>query len=137
MMSDERLNEAALALLERPVIAHLGTVGADGTPHVTPVWIDVDGGDVIINAVDTRAKTANMRRSGKVALSVVDPDDPYRVVALQGTVTDIDGDGADDDIRRLARKYLGADTYPGRPAHERRVKITIRTDRVLMQPPAG
>lgn len=135
-MSERTLSEAAKALLAEPLIANLATVGADGTPHLTPVWVDIDTGHVVINTAAGRAKIRNLRRSPKVAVSVVDPQNSYRVLALQGTVTDItDTDiGADAHIDRLARKYLGVDTYPMRQPGEQRLKITIRPDRILMQP---
>jgi PPOX class probable F420-dependent enzyme len=135
-VSDANLNRAARALLEEPVIANLATVAGDGSPHVTPVWVDVDGDDVVINTVEGRAKTRHLRRSAKVAVSVVDPKDPFRVVALQGVVADITTDDAEAHIDRLAREYLGVDTYPMRQPGEERVKVRIRPERVLMQPAA-
>lgn len=135
-MSDPVLNAAARALLAEPVIANMATVGGDGSPHVTPVWVDVEGDDVVINTAEGRAKTRNLRRSAKVAVSVVDAKDPYRVVALQGRVADLTTDDADAHIDRLARKYLGVDTYPMRQPGEQRVKVRIRPERVLMQPAA-
>lgn len=133
-MSETTLNAAAKALLGTPVIANLATVAPDGSPHVTPVWVDTDGDDVVINTAEGRAKTRNLRASAKVAVSVVDPGDPYRVVALQGTVAEITTDGAEAHIDALARKYLGVDTYPMRQPGEERVKVRIRPHRVLMQP---
>lgn len=133
-MSEQALNEAAKVLLAEPVIADLATVDAGGTPHLTPVWVDVEGGNVVINAAEGRAKVHNMRRSPKVAVSVVDPQNPFRALALQGTVIDITDHDADDHIDRLAHKYLGVEVYPMRQPGERRLKITIRPDRVLMQP---
>lgn len=135
-MNGAKLNPAAKALLEEPVIANLATVGGDGSPHLTPVWVDVDGDDVVINTVEGRAKTRNLRRSAAVAVSVVDPADPFRVVALQGSVADISTEDADAHIDRLARKYLGVDSYPMRQPGEERVKVRIRPERVLMQPAA-
>lgn len=133
-MSEQVLNEAAKVLLAEPVIANLATVDASGAPHVTPVWVDVEGDDVVVNTAEGRAKVHNVRRSAKVAVSIVDSQNPFRVLALQGTVTDITGQDADDHIDRLARKYLGVDTYPMRQPGEERLKVTIRPDRVLMQP---
>lgn len=133
-MTDMKLNPAAMALLNEPVIANVATVDGDGSPHLTPVWVDVEGEDVVINTAEGRAKTRNLRRSAKVAVSVVDPKDPYRVVALQGTVADITTDDADAHIDRLARKYLGVDSYPMRQPGEQRIKVTIRPERILMQP---
>lgn len=133
-MSDATLNPAARALLDEPVIANLATVGKNGSPHVTPVWVDLEGDDVVVNTAEGRAKTRNLRRSAEVAVSVVDPKDPFRVVALQGRVADITTDDAEAHIDRLAQKYLGVDTYPMRQPGEQRVKIHIRPHRILMQP---
>lgn len=135
-MSEPKLNAAAKALLEEPVIANLATVDADGRPHVTPVWVDVEGDDVTINTAEGRAKTRNLRQSAMVGISVVDSEDPYRVVSLQGVVGDITTEDADAHIDRLAKKYLGVDSYPMRQPGERRVKVRIRPERVLMQPAA-
>lgn len=133
-MTDMKLNPAAMALLNEPVIANVATVDGDGSPHLTPVWVDVEGEDVVINTAEGRVKTRNLRRSAKVAVSVVDPKDPYRVVALQGSVADITTDDADAHIDRLARKYLGVDSYPMRQPGEQRIKVRIRPERILMQP---
>jgi PPOX class probable F420-dependent enzyme len=133
-MSEPKLNAAAKALLEEPVIANLATVDPDGRPHVTPVWVDVEGDDLVVNTAEGRAKTKHLRGSAMVGVSVVDPKDPYRVVALQGVVDDITTEDADAHIDRLARKYLGVDSYPMRQPGEQRVKVLIRPERVLMQP---
>lgn len=133
-MRREMLDEAGTALLAEPVIATLATVAADGTPHLTPVWVDVDGGDIVVNTAEGRAKLANLRRSPSVAVCVVDPHDPYRVLAIQGHVVEISEQDADAHIDRLASKYLGVDTYPMRRPGERRLKVRIRPDRILMQP---
>jgi len=130
-VSEPTLSPAAAALLREPVLANLATVAPDGSPNVTPVWVDVDGDDVVTNTAQGRVKARNLARSAKVAVSVVHPTDPYRVVAFQGTVADITIDGADDHIDQLARKYLGVDTYPCAPG-----EVRIRPERVLMQPAA-
>ncbi len=136
-MASSTLGAAAVTLLGEPVMAHFATVDADGTPHVTPVWVDVEGTDVVVNTADNRRKMRNLQRSPRVAISVSDPADPYRVVAFQGTVLAVTDQDADAHIDRLAKKYLGVDTYPMRQSGERRVKVRIRPDRVLMQPDSG
>lgn len=133
-MNETSLNAAAKALLDEPVIANLATIDAAGRPHATPVWVDTDGGDIVINTAEGRVKTRNLRRAAQVAVSVVDSHDPFRVVAVQGSVVDVTSDGADEHIDRLASKYLGVDSYPMRQPGEQRIKIRIRPDRVLMQP---
>ena len=132
--STRTFTPGAIALIERPVLGSLATVGIDGSPHVTPLWIDHDGGDVLVNTAEGRVKANDVRRNPKVAMSIVAPEDPYLVVAFRGTVIDVTTDGADAHIDWLAKKYLGADTYPNRRPGEVRLKLRIRPDRIVTQP---
>ena len=127
------LSEKARALISRPVLASLATLNPDGSPQITPLWVDLDGDDVVFNTAQGRKKARNLERDSRVAVTVIDPDDPYNVVAFQGTVSDVTTDGADAHIDALAKKYLGVDTYPMRREGEVRVRVTVRTDRIAMQ----
>ncbi len=129
----DKLSEKARQLISRPVLATLATVAADGGPQVTPLWIEVDGDDLLVNTARGRAKARNVERDQRVALSVIDPGDPYNVVVVRGTVVEVTTEGADAHIDRLAKKYLGVDEYPMRQPGEVRLTIRIRTDRILMQ----
>jgi PPOX class probable F420-dependent enzyme len=129
----DTLSEKARALIARPVLASLTTLGADGSPQVTPLWIDRDGDDLLFNTAKGRVKARHIEHDPRVAVSVVDPDDQYNVVALRGTVVDVTTDGADEHIDALAKKYLGVDSYPMRQEGEVRVKVRVRTDRIAMQ----
>jgi PPOX class probable F420-dependent enzyme len=103
----------------------------DGAPHVSTVWLDVDGEEVLVNTGEGLVKTENVRRDARVAISVFDQqDDPYEQVVVRGTVVDITPDGADEHIDRLANKYLGVDSYPWREPGEQRLILRIRIDRV-------
>jgi PPOX class probable F420-dependent enzyme len=102
----------------------------DGTPQVTPVWCDYDGTYIRINSAKGRVKDHNMRRNPKVAIEIMDPDNPYRYLAVRGRVAEITESGADAHIDMLAKKYLGEERYPyGRPG-EVRVLYKIQPDRV-------
>ena len=127
------LSEKARALIARPLLASLATLNPDGSPQITPLWIDLDGDDVVFNTAQGRKKARNLGRDARVAVTVIDPDDPYNVVAFQGTVTDVTTSGADAHIDALAKKYLGVDTYPMRREGEVRLRVTVRTDRIAMQ----
>lgn len=129
----DTLSDKARALVSRPVLATLATVAADGAPQVSPLWIDVDGGDLLCNTAKGRAKARNLERDPRVGVSVVDPEDPYNVLVARGTVTEITTEGADEHIDRLAHKYLGVDEYPMRRPGEVRLKVRIRLDRITMQ----
>jgi PPOX class probable F420-dependent enzyme len=117
-------------LFKKVAFAHLATLMPDGSPQVTPVWVDLDGSHIRVNSAKGRVKDKNMRRNKKVALSIVDPDNPYRHLAVQGEVVDITEQGADTHINALAKKYLGKDQYPFRQPGEVRVIYKIRPDRV-------
>jgi PPOX class probable F420-dependent enzyme len=117
-------------LLKKPAFAHLATLMKDGSPQVTPVWCDYDGTHVRVNSAKERLKDKNMRRDKRVALSIQDPENPYRYIAIRGTVEQITQDGADAHIDALAKKYLGKERYPFRAPGEVRVIYRIRPDRV-------
>lgn len=110
--------------------AHLATLMADGRPQVTPVWFDLDGEYFRVNSAKGRIKDKNMRRHKHVALSIQDPENAYRYLAVQGEVVDITEDGADAHIDALAKKYLGKDKYPFRGPGEVRVIYKIRPDKI-------
>ncbi len=117
-------------LFTKKVFAHLATLMADGSPQVTPVWCDYDGTHILVNTAKERVKDKNMRRNKKVALDILDPDNPYRYLAIRGEVVEITEQGADDHIDKLAKKYLDKDRYPFRKSGEIRVLYKIRPDRV-------
>jgi PPOX class probable F420-dependent enzyme len=126
------LSTKAKELVDRPIIANVATVDAEGRPQLTPVWIDRDGDDLIFNTARGRAKAANLGKNPSVAVSVVDPDDPYNVVVVRGTVESTE-EGADAHIDSLAKKYLGLDSYPMRQEGEVRVIYRVVADNVVMQ----
>ena len=117
-------------LTTKKAFANLATLNADGTPQVTPVWFDWDGSRLRINTAKGRLKDKNLRRTPAVALSIMDPDNPYRYVQVRGRVAAVTESGADAHIDALSKKYLGQDRYPYRKPGEVRVILTIASDRV-------
>jgi PPOX class probable F420-dependent enzyme len=120
----QNLTEEQIELLRRPVFAHVATVMPDGTPQSTPVWIDTDGDAVLFNTAKGRTKTRNLERNPAVAISLVNDENPYEMLQLRGRAELVD-DGADDHIDRMAKKYLGEDTYPFRQPGEQRVIVRV------------
>jgi hypothetical protein len=108
-------------LLERKkAFAHLATIMRDGSPQVTPVWFDYTGGMIRVNTAKGRVKARNLREGAPVALSIMDPDNPYRYIQIRGRVKRVVEAGADQHIDSLAQKYLGKDKYPfGQPGEIR------------------
>jgi PPOX class probable F420-dependent enzyme len=117
-------------LLREPVFVHLATVNDDGSPQSTPVWVDTDGREVILNTAKGRVKYENMRRNPSVAVSLVNPENPYEMVEIRGEAR-LEDEGADDHIDSLAKKYLGKDTYPFRRPGEQRVVVRVRPTKVI------
>jgi|SRR5262245_43891996 len=117
-------------LFVKPTFAHLATVMRDGRPQVTPVWIDFDGTHILVNSATGRIKDRNLRRDKRVALSILDPDNPYRYLSISGEVVEITQAGANDHIDTLAKRYLRKDKYPYHRPGEARVIFKIRPDKV-------
>lgn len=126
----ETIPEQYRDLFTKKAFAHLGTVMPDGTPQVTPVWCDFDGTYIRVNTAKGRVKDRNMRRNKKIAVTVTDPDNPYRYLAVRGEVEEITEQGADAHIDLLAKKYLGKDKYPFRQPGEVRVLYKIRPEKI-------
>jgi len=117
-------------LFTKKAFAHLATVGRDSAPQVTPVWCDFDGTHVRINTARGRVKERNLQQNPRVALSLMDPDNPYRYLQIRGRVVEMTEQGADAHIDALAKKYLGQDRYPNRRPGEVRVMVKIAPERV-------
>jgi PPOX class probable F420-dependent enzyme len=116
-------------LFTKRAFASLGTLMSDGSPQVTPVWVDLEGDLVVVNTARGRQKDKNMRRDPRVALAIIDPENPYRYLEIRGRVAEITEEGADAHIDKMAKKYLGADKYPYRQSGEVRVMFKIRPER--------
>jgi PPOX class probable F420-dependent enzyme len=117
-------------LTGKKAFANLATLMPDGRPQVTPVWFDYDGQFVTVNSARGRQKDKNMRRDPRVALAILDPDNPYRYVEVRGRVVEVTEQGAPESIDRLAKKYLGVDKYPYAQPGEVRVIYRIVPERV-------
>lgn len=133
MPKADRISPGGVKLLQEPQMAHFVTLMADGSPQVTPVWIDVepDGSAVLVNTADGRVKTKNVSRDNRVAVSVVDKNGPWRYVLVRGTIVERRHEGADDQIDALAKKYIGEEKYPWRKPDERRVTLVIKPHHVI------
>ena len=101
--------------------AHLATLMKDASPQVTPVWLDYTDGMIRVNTARGRVKDRNLKVGSRVALSIQDPENPYRYVQIRGKVAKETEQGADAHIDSLAKKYMGVDSYPFRNAAEKRV----------------
>jgi PPOX class probable F420-dependent enzyme len=107
----------------------------DGSPQLSPVWIDVDGNDILVNTAEGRVKHKNVTRDPRVAISVFDSANPYLMVTVRGRVVAQEKVGAESHIDLMAKKYLGMDKYPGRAPGEKRILLRIKPDKVFVQKP--
>ena len=109
-------------LFDKRAFAHIATVDEVGKPQVTPVWVAYDGTHVLVNSAVGRKKDRNLRERPYVALSIQDPDDPYRYLGIQGIVSEITEEGAEELINTLSHRYFGRDyTY-----REGEVRVTYK-----------
>ena len=125
----ENIPEKYKDLFDKKAFANLATLMPDGTPQVTPVWVDYDGSHVLVNSARGRQKDKNMERNPAVSLSIMDPDNPYRYLEVRGRVAEITEEGADEHIDKMAKKYMGVEKYPLRQPGERRVLYKIKPER--------
>ena len=117
-------------LFTKPAFANLATVMPDGSPQVTPVWVDFDGSHILFNSALGRVKDKNIRRDPRVSIAIQDPGNPYRYLEVRGRVVEITQKGADEHINKLSQKYLGKPVYPFRQPGEVRVLYRIEPEHV-------
>lgn len=114
---------------ENPFVGIVTTLREDGSPHSTVVWVDVEDGKPSFNTATGRAKPAHLEHDPRASLLVIDPNDPYKWVAVNGHVQVTDN-GADAQIDKLSKKYIGKDEYPWRTPTEQRLKVLIDPEKV-------
>jgi PPOX class probable F420-dependent enzyme len=135
MSQDTIRSEPVSRLLQGRNFGFLATLMPDGSPQVTPTWLDVEGDYIIVNTAEGRLKHRNVLRDPRVAVSVADSANPYNMVTVRGKVVELTTNGADEHIDKMAKKYLGMDRYPGRAPGEKRLILKIKPDKVFWQKP--
>jgi len=135
-MSQTTITPEIAKLFQGKNFASFATLMNDGSPHVAPTWVDLDGNTILINTASGRVKEKNIRRDNRIALSIYDQENPYNMVTIRGKVTELTEEGADEHIDKLAKKYFGLDKYPNRSPGERRIILKIQPEKIFhMQPP--
>ena len=125
-----RLTGKAIKLIEGKNFAHLACLMPDGSPHVTPVWIDREGDTILVNTAQGRVKQRNVTRDPRVAISIADQDNPYEKVLIRGVVREQTTNGADHHIDKLAKKYIHKDKYPWHAPGEKRIILKIEPQHI-------
>jgi PPOX class probable F420-dependent enzyme len=129
-MPAQVIPESHLDLFKKKAFAHLATLMPSGQPQVTPVWVDYDGRYVLVNTAEGRQKDRNLQRDRRVALSILDPDNPYKYLEVRGHVAERTRNGAEEHIDAMAKKYLAQEKYPFRQPGEMRVLYKIEPEHV-------
>lgn len=131
------LTEPVIKIIKDKNFVFLGTIMKDGRPQVSPIWIDIDDNNNILlfNTAQGRIKHKNISRDPRVSLSLVDKNNPYSMVTIQGTVIEQTTIGADEHIDKLAKKYLNIDRYPSHSPSIKRVICKIKPEKMYYLPP--
>src|ERR671919_1301432 len=132
---DKVTDENIMRLIDGRNFAFLATVKKDGSPQVTPTWIDRDKDIILINTAEGRIKHKNVTKDPRVAISLVDDQNPYSMVTISGRVIEQTNEGANDHIDKLARKYLKAEKYPGHSPDVKRIILKIKPEKIFFIPP--
>jgi PPOX class probable F420-dependent enzyme len=132
-----QITEPVIQLLNGKNFAYLSTLMKDGSPQVTPTWVDIERDDnsILINTAVGRIKHRNVSRDPRVAISISDQINPYNMVSIRGKVIEQITEGADEHTDKLAKKYLGIDKYPYRSQNEKRVILKIKPEKIFYQQP--
>ncbi len=117
-------------LLHTTALAHVATIGPNGEPQNNPVWFDWDGEHLLFSQTKNRQKYRNVRREPRVAISIVDPANPYRYLEIRGKVVRIDEDQNNAFINAMAKKYINQNVYPWHNAGDERVVVIIEPEHV-------
>ena len=144
--SKNLLTEPFIKFFRGKNFAFLGTVNKDGSPQVTPTWIDIvekerkkEGEDheqiILINTAKDRIKQKNVSRDPRISISIVDEDNPYSMITVKGRVIEQRTKGADEHIDKLAKRYLNADKYPAHSPDVKRIILKIKPEKVFYIPP--
>jgi len=129
--NDVTITDEIAKLLQGKNFAFVATLMKDGSPQITPTWIDLENNMILVNTAEDRVKHRNIVRDPRVAVSIIDQTNPYNMVTIQGKVIEQTTKGADEHIDKLAKKYLGVDKYPFRTPTEKRIILRIRPDKVF------
>ena len=130
--ASNELNDSAIRkLFEGKNFVFVASLMEDGSPHVTPTWVDIENGTILVNTAIGRTKQKNISRDSRVALAIADQSNPYDMVTVRGKVVQqITGPVAEEHIDKLAKKYMGKDKYPGRGPGEKRILLKIKPEKV-------
>jgi PPOX class probable F420-dependent enzyme len=112
-------------------LAYLGTLSRDGSPHITPVWAELVDDFILINTFEEAAKIRHISKDNRIALSIVEQNNPFNMVSIKGKVVEQIGEGADEHLKKLAKRYLGIGKYYYRKPDHKRVILKIKPEKIM------
>jgi PPOX class probable F420-dependent enzyme len=112
-------------------LAFVATLSNNGSPHVTPVWTEMVDDLILINTFETSAKNKHITNDKRIALSIVEQSNPFNMVSIKGKVIEQTTEGADEHLKRLAKKYLGIGKYYYRKPNHKRIIIKIKPEKIM------
>jgi PPOX class probable F420-dependent enzyme len=118
-------------LFEFRNLAFISTLSKDGSPNVTPVWAEMVDDIILVNTFETSAKNRNVTNDNRIAISVVEQNNPFNMVSIKGRVIEQTTKGADEHLKRLAKKYLGIGKYYYRKPNRNRVLLKIQPNKIM------
>lgn len=137
--NSDKITEPVAKLLQDKNFAFVSTLMKGGSPQITPTWVDIEENgeqSILINTAEGRIKHKNLSRDPRLAISVMNRNNPYEMVTIRGKVIEqIRLNAAEEHIDKLAKKYLGVDKYPGRSPGEKRVILKVKPEKIFYQPP--
>ncbi|MFB5630186.1 MAG: PPOX class F420-dependent oxidoreductase [Nitrosopumilaceae archaeon] len=128
------MNDKVIRLFEKSNLIFLATIMKDGSPQLSPVWGDFEDGYVLVNTAEGRIKHKNVQRDPRVAISVVDKENPLNMTTIRGKVESIIPDYEYQHANKLTKKYMGKDSYPFKQPGEKRIIFKIIPERVFVLP---
>ncbi len=128
------MDPKAIKLLKDKNLVFLATTMKDGSPQVSPVWADLEDDHIMVNTAEGRIKHTNVLRDPRVAISIVDQNNPLDMIAIRGRVEEIIPDYDYQHANKLTKKYLGLDKYPFRRDGEKRIIFKIKPEKVFVLP---
>ena len=118
-------------LFELRNLAFISTLSKDGSPHVTPVWAEMVDDLILVNTFETSTKNKNVTKDNRIAISIVEQNNPFNMVSIKGKVIEQTTDGADEHLKHLAKKYLGIGKYYYRKPNHNRILLKIRPNKIM------
>ena len=135
------LTEPIVKFFRAKNFGFLGTINKDGSPQVTPTWIDIvenkdtHEGIILVNTAKERVKQKNVSRNPRVSISIIDETNPYSMITIKGKVIEQTTEGADEHIDMLAKRYLDTDRYPSHTPNAKRIILKIKPEKIFYLPP--